>query len=263
MNPEPPMAPGWSVVTGANRGIGLEFTRQLLMRSGSVAACCRKPAEAEALHVLKSQYNERLALLSLDLSSEESIRGCAAEVGELSGGVALLLHNAGMFARGETEMESFAPEEMRRVFETNLVGPLTLTRELHSAIARGGKVFFLTSRTGVLRCLAGEPSAKGQFSYPCSKAAVHRSVPVLAGKLFADGIVVGGIDPGWVRTDMTSGAERGDRFLLEPAESVAGMLTVMDRAGPATSGTLWRWNGEVSRWYAPEETAAERQEVTK
>ena len=261
MNSEPPIAPGCSVVTGANRGIGLEFTRQLLMRSGSVAACCRKPAEAEALHILKNQYKERLVLLPLDLSSEESIRSCAAEVAELPGGVTLLLHNAGMLARGEAGMESFDPEEMRRVFATNLVGPLTLTRELHPAIGRGGKVFFLTSRTGVLRRLTGEPPEAGQFSYPCSKAAVHRSVPVLAGKLFPDGIVVGGIDPGWVRTDMTSGAECGDRFLLEPAESVAGMLTVMDRAGLDTSGALWRWNGDVSRWYAPEETAAERQEV--
>lgn len=263
MNPEQPLESGWAVVTGANRGIGLEFTRQLLQQASSVVACCRKPEEAEALHVLKNQHKDRLVILPLDLSSEESIRGCASRVAGLAGEVALLLHNAGIFAQGESEIASFDPAEMRRVFETNLFGPLTLTRDLHSAIGRGGKVFFLTSRTGVLRCLPGKPSSAGQFSYSSSKAAVHRMVPVLAGKLYDRGVVVGGIDPGWVRTDMTAGAAPSDRFLLEPAESVAGMLTVIGRADLEGSGTLWRWNGEVSRWYAPKETAAERQEVTE
>ena len=261
MNGDEAITNGWAVVTGANRGLGLEFTRQLLESGNCVAACCLNLEVADDLRRLGEDAGDRLVVVPLDVSDSASIESGAETLRTLTSGIALLIHNAGIFATGEEGLAGFTREEMLRVFDVNLFGPLTLTRDLLPVLRSGGKVFVLTSRTGALRPPAqGKPGS--QFSYPSSKAAVHRMVPVLADDLRPKGIIVGGIDPGWVRTGMTSGAQPAGRFQLEPGESVRGMLKVIDSVTLDASGRLWRWNGEHSRWYAPEETADERQEVS-
>jgi NAD(P)-dependent dehydrogenase (short-subunit alcohol dehydrogenase family) len=117
----------------------------------------------------------------------------------------------------------------------------------------------LTSRTGVLRP-PPPPERTGGFAYACTKAALHRAIPILAGELRTQGIIVMGVDPGWVRTDMTSGASTATRYQLEPAESVRGMRRVIHAQTLEKTGCLWRFDGSLSRWYAPKETAEERQE---
>lgn len=252
---------GWVVVTGANRGLGLEFVRQLLEDGESAAACCRSPEKADGLHRLKQTFEERLAVLPLDLGDEASLHAGAEALCRLPGGIGLLIHNAGIFATAEEGVEKFRTEEMCRVFQVNLFGPLALTRDLLPVLRDSGKVFILTSRTGALRPPANAGPPGKQFSYACSKAAVHRMVPVLADDLRPRGITVGGIDPGWVRTGMTSGTQPEGRFQLEPDTSVRGMLKVIRSTDLEQTGRLWRWNGERSRWYAPEETPDERQET--
>lgn len=256
------LSDGWAVVTGANRGLGLEFTRQLLDTGHRVAACCRSPEQAEELRSLGDPADGRFAVIRLDLGDPHKLPDAAGPLRELPGGIALLIHNAGIFATGEEGIARFRIDEMLRVFQVNLFGPLALTRELLPTLRSGGKVFILTSRTGALRPPADDGKPGSQFSYPCSKAGVHRMVPVLADDLRPRGIAVGGIDPGWVRTGMTSAAPPAGRYQLEPETSVAGMLKVIASVTLANTGRLWRWNGEPSNWYAPPETADERQEVS-
>lgn len=252
----------WFVVTGANRGLGLEFTHQLLQSGQAVAACCRLPDEAKDLHNLQQIYGDRIRLVELDVSLDKSLHGGADTLTQLPGGIHLLIHNAGIFATGEAGLENFRATEMQRVFQVNLFGPLELTRRLVPSLeSTQGKVFILTSRTGALRPPGPHDRPGSQFSYPCSKAAVHRMVPILGQDLASRGIIVGGIDPGWVRTGMTAGAPPVGRYQLEPQESVRGMLNVIKQVTLESTGRLWRWNGEPSNWYAPEETPEERQEV--
>lgn len=256
--------PASALVTGANRGIGLEFVRQLADAGCKALAACRRPEEAAELDQLAEAHPDRVVPMELDVSSESSIAAIAQALEESGLPLDLLLHNAGTVAQGESGLEGISPEEMRRVLDTNLIGPLLLTRALLPALSRAekAKVFILTSRTGALRPPPPNDKPGSQFSYAVSKAGIHRAIPILAADLKPRGIAVGGIDPGWVETDMTRGAPTTERFRLAPSESVRGMLNTISKANISETGTLWRWNGEVSRWYAPEETAEERQEVT-
>ncbi|MCH2154831.1 MAG: SDR family oxidoreductase [Opitutales bacterium] len=251
----------WSVVTGANRGIGLEFTRQLLEAGHLTVACCRNPDEAGELKKLQDTHGHALKTVQLDVSDPESLTASAETLNELSGGVGLLIHNAGIVGNGKEGLSNFQSIEMLKVFQVNLFGPLELTRALLPKLEEtSGKVFILTSRTGALRHPDPKDKPGSQFSYPCSKAAVHRLVSLLGTDLVPHGITVGGIDPSWVRTAMTSGGTPPkDRFMLEPSESVKGMLEVMNQVSLEKTGYLWRWSGNLSNWYAPEETAEERQ----
>ena len=98
---EPLQSKGWAVVTGANRGLGLEFTRQLLSRGYPAVACCRDTEHAKELHSLKDRYGDSLLLQSLDVSNSASIGACAEPLNQLKGGISILIHNAGIFAEGE------------------------------------------------------------------------------------------------------------------------------------------------------------------
>ncbi|MCB9792799.1 MAG: SDR family oxidoreductase [Alphaproteobacteria bacterium] len=216
-----------ALVTGANRGIGLELTRQLLARGAQVIACCRAPSpELEA---------SGARVEALDVADGDSIAALAQRLEGVA--LDLLLHNAGILQR--VSLDQLDVEACRRQFEVNALGPLRLTAALLPNLSRGSKVAIVTSRMGSM----ADNGSGGHYGYRMSKAAVNMAGTSLAKDLAPKGIAVGLLHPGWVRTDMTGGSGH-----VTAEESAAGLLARVDELGLSNSGGFWHAQGERLPW---------------
>jgi NAD(P)-dependent dehydrogenase (short-subunit alcohol dehydrogenase family) len=232
------------LVTGANRGLGLEFTRQLLARGDRVVATCRHPGKAAALNALAGEYPGRLHVLPLDVSDPKSIAGLVRELPLLDAGegegarLELLVNCAGVLHSGE-RFGSVAAATLEDSFRTNAMGPLLLTQALAPRLADGARVANLSSVLGSIASVA----RFGTPSYNLSKAAQNMATALLAQALRPRGIVVLALHPGWARTDMG-----GDNATVPVPDAVAGLLRVIDRATARDSGSFHDWRGETLPW---------------
>ena len=217
-----------AIVTGANRGIGLELCRQLKQRGWAVTGLCREASDA--LRDLGVQVRE-----GFDVTDEDAIRSLADALEP--GSVDLLINNAGVLENVPLEQLDLAA--MRRQFEINALGPLRVTRALLPALADGAKVALITSRMGSI----ADNSSGGSYGYRMSKAALNAAGVSLARDLADRGVSVAILHPGYVRTDMT-----GRSGLIDADEAVEGLLARIDGLTPETSGTFWHSNGEVLPW---------------
>ena len=217
------------LVTGANRGIGLEYARQLQARGDQVIAVCRTASpELEALGVPIEA--------GIDLASEAAI----AELATRLQGVPLdgLILNAGILE--SMGLEDLDAEAIRRQFEVNALAPLLLVRALLEQLPRGAKVALMTSRMGSI----DDNSSGGSYGYRMSKVALNIAGKSLAIDLQPRGIAVAILHPGLVRTRMIAFNPQG----ISPAESVRGLLARIDALTLETSGTFWHANGQVLPW---------------
>ncbi len=232
------------LVTGANRGLGLEFTRQLLARGDRVVATCRHPGKAAALNALAGEYPGRLHVLPLDVSDPKSIAGLVRELPLLDDGegegarLDLLVNCAGVLHSGE-RFGSVAAATLEDSFRTNAMGPLLLTQALAPRLADGARVANLSSVLGSIASVA----RFGTPSYNLSKAAQNMATVLLAQALQPRGIVVLALHPGWARTEMG-----GDNATVPVPDAVAGLLRVIDRATARDSGSFHDWRGETLPW---------------
>ncbi|HET7797795.1 MAG TPA: SDR family oxidoreductase, partial [Nevskia sp.] len=204
------------LVTGANRGLGLEFAQQLLARGARVIAACRQPGRALKLTELAAAHPGHLHVLPLDLARERSIAGLAHEAGMLTDRLDALINNAGVLVSGERYGE-LAAKAFAETFATNVIGPLLLTQALTSLLEHGdaARVVNLSSDLGS----HADTLAFNTPSYAISKAALNMVTRLTAAELGPRGITVISLNPGWVRTDMG-----GARAPLAANESVAAML---------------------------------------
>ena len=217
------------LVTGANRGLGLEYSRQLQARGDQVIAVCRTASpELEALGVPIEA--------GIDLASEAAI----AELVTRLQGVPLdgLILNAGILQ--SMGLEDLDAEAIRRQFEVNALAPLLLVRALLEQLPRGAKVALMTSRMGSIE----DNSSGGSYGYRMSKVALNIAGKSLAIDLQPRGIAVAILHPGLVRTRMIAFNPNG----ISPAESVRGLLARIDALTLETSGTFWHANGQVLPW---------------
>jgi NAD(P)-dependent dehydrogenase (short-subunit alcohol dehydrogenase family) len=230
-----------SLVTGANRGLGLEFVRQLLARGHRVVATCRHPGRATDLNTLAGEHPGRLHVLPLDVASARSREELARELPLVLGDdarLALLVNNAGVLHSGE-RWGHVAEAVLEDSLRTNAIGPLLLTQALAPFLADGGTVANLSSMMSAM-------STRSEFrapSYCISKAAQNMATVLLAKALAPRGIKVVALCPGWVHTDMG-----GDQAPVQPRDSVAGLLRVLDRLGAEDSGRFYNWQGEAMAW---------------
>ena len=217
------------LVTGANRGLGLEFVRQLLARGDRVIATCRHPGKATALNPLAGAHPGRLHVLPLDVAEPKSIAELARELALLNDGdvtLDLLINNAGVLHSGE-RFGAVSAANLDDSFRTNARGPFLLTQTLAPLLADGAKVANISSQLGSIAGLGGF----GTPSYAISKAAQNMATGLLAQALAARGIAVIALHPGWVQTDIGGvGAE------LTPMQAVAALLAVIDGATMVDSG---------------------------
>lgn len=235
---------GHCLVTGSNRGLGLEFVRQLLARGERVVATCRQPGRASALNALAGEHPGRLRVLPLDVADPKSHAELVSEwpllagEGEQPPRIGLLVNNAGVLHAGE-RFGGIARDNLVHSFVTNAAGPMLLTQALAPLLADGARVVNLSSRLGSV----SETGRFGTPSYAISKAALNMATAQLAQALAPRGIVVVAVSPGWVRTDMG-----GEKAEVEPADSVAGLLRQVDRLGSDDNGRFLDWQGQSIPW---------------
>ena len=235
MSPRPSLH---CLVTGANRGIGLEFTRQLLQRGDRVTATCRHPGRATGLNALAAEHPGRLHVLPLDITNAKSHAELVRELPLVGGDVDLLSNNAGVLHSGE-RFGHLTAGNFEDSFRTNALGPLLLTQALAPHLASGAKVVNLSSVLGSVGSVDGFHTP----SYAVSKAALNMVTALLAQALAERKATVLAFHPGWVMTDMGgSGAN------VPATDSVASMLRVVDAATPADSGRFLNRRGEPMPW---------------
>jgi NAD(P)-dependent dehydrogenase (short-subunit alcohol dehydrogenase family) len=237
-----------ALVTGANRGLGLEFVRQLLARGDRVLAACRQPGKASDLNLLAASHPGRLHVLPLDVANDTSRH---AFVGELAlvlddARIDLLVNNAGVLHSGERwgQVREAALDDFVR---TTALGPFLLAQALAPRIAdacpeqgrRGGKVAFVST---VMASIGTRREFRSP-SYCASKAALDMLAVQAAHALAPRGIAVALLHPGWVQTDM--GGAGAD---VTPPDAVAGLLRQIDAADASKPLQLRDWRGETIAW---------------
>jgi NAD(P)-dependent dehydrogenase (short-subunit alcohol dehydrogenase family) len=223
-----------TVVTGANRGIGLELVRQLLARGDQVETGAREPSKAETLRQLAAASGGRLRVHALDVATDESVHAFAKEVGTIP--IQLLINNAGMMGQRGAPLAELETDSVVRTFSVNAVGPLRVTQALLPALRAGkAKVVNISSTMGSI----ADNRSGGAMDYRLSKAALNMLSRNLAHELAPDGITVISLHPGWVQTDMG-----GAGAPLAVDASVSALLKVIDRLRPEDSGGFLNQRGE-------------------
>ena len=219
---------GTALVTGANRGIGLELCKQLAAAGHEVIAVCRRSSpELDGLGVRVEA--------DVDVTSAEGVAALAERLGDAK--LELLINNAGILRRESLEEMDF--ESIREQFEVNSLGPLRVTLALLGNLGEGSKVGLVTSRMGSI----ADNTSGSRYGYRMSKAALNMAGVSLAQDLADRGIAVAILHPGFVRTEMT--AKQG---LIDADESARGLLARLDELTLETSGGFWHQNGERLPW---------------
>ncbi len=228
------------LVTGANRGLGLEFTKQLLERGARVLACCRDPVQADDLNALRKKHGEELIVHALDVAAANEIAALPEVAVKHLQRVDLLVNNAGVLVSGE-RFGNVTSESLMQSFAVNAAAPLLITQALSALLARGHKPRVLCVSTQLASI--AQASSFRTLSYAMSKAALNMAVKRLAAELGPRGIMVMAMHPGWVKTDMG-----GAGATLEPATSVKAMLSLIERAKPEDGGKFMAYDGAPLPW---------------
>ena len=226
------------LVTGANRGIGLEYVRQYTAAGARVLACARIPGQSEDLIALAAKSGGKTTIHPLDVASAASI---AHLVQELDGApIDILINNAGVYggdhqAAGDIDFDAWA-----RTFAVNSIGPVRLLTALLPNLKKGKekKAVAITSGMGSTANHDG-----GALIYRSSKAALNNAMRGLALALRPDGIIVLMLHPGWVKTDMG-----GRNASLAPDVSVAAQRKLISTLTIDDSGRYLAFDGREIPW---------------
>lgn len=222
------------LITGANRGIGLELARQYAAAGWDVIGCCRKPKEANDLKALKG----KIEIKALDVAKPASIAKLAAALKGRA--IDVLLNNAGILGRraGFGKADS---KEFLAVMQVNALGPLLMTESFWPLVKRSKekKIVAITSGMGSIASGANG----GSYAYRSSKAALNMVMKNLGNDLGGKGIITAAISPGWVRTDMG-----GKSAPLAVKDSAAGIIQVIAGLDSPKSGGFFNYDGDSIPW---------------
>ena len=216
------------VVTGANRGIGLELCRQAVERGDQVVALCRR----------SSTDLDKLGV-RIEAGVDVSQDGCESVLQQRLGQepIDVLINNAGIL-RSET-LDHLDFDSMRAQFETNSLGPLRVTHALLGNLRSGSKVAVVTSRMGSI----ADNTSGSRYGYRMSKAAVNMAAVSLAHDLKPREIAVALLHPGFVQTEMT-----GNNGNMDARTAAKGLWERIGELTLATSGGFWHSTGEKLPW---------------
>jgi len=217
------------LVTGANRGIGLELARALHGRGDQVIAACRSSSpELDKLGVRVET--------GVDVASSDSAKTLARRLEGMK--LDVVIHNAGILLP-KGDLEHLDEESIRKQLEINALGPLRLTSALLPNLAKGAKVALVTSRMGSI----ADNTSGGSYGYRMSKVALNMAGVSMAHDLRGRGVAVILLHPGYVKTDMTGG---GGNVL--PADAAKGLLARIDALTLETTGKFFHASGEHLPW---------------
>ena len=225
------------VITGANRGLGLEFVRQYLAEGWQVIAGCRAPESALELNKLQEQGN--LMVLPLDVAKQQSRETFCRAIGDMA--VHLFINNAGVYGPASTPLGQVDEEQWLEVFRINTVAPVKMIELLRKNLvnAESATVAILSSKMGSI----DDNGSGGLYMYRSSKSAVNSVTKSLSIDLSDEQIKVVALHPGWVLTDMG-----GPNALIDTQTSISGMKRVLDHLTAEQSGSFIAYDGTMIPW---------------
>lgn len=241
---------GSVLITGANRGLGIEFIKQFLKLSTppkNIFAVCRSPGDASELQEL-ARANSTVHLVQCEITEPDQHAKAVDEVRKVVGssGLNLLINNAGIFDWSLSDLASHTKENMMKHLDVNLVAPVLLTKAFAPLLkeAAQGQTDQISAAvvniSAVLGCVHSTSLFPGGYPYKYSKAALNMATHSLAEMLKPDGVLVMAIHPGWVRTDM--GGPNGH---LSVEESIEGCMKVISGLNESHRGKLFDWTGKL------------------
>lgn len=224
------------LITGANRGIGLEFVKQYAKDGWQVFACCREPESAHELQALtKTQHN--IQVMALDVAEFDQIDILAAALRDRK--IDLLINNAGIYPPSDFNHVNY--EEWETAFRVNSMAPFKMTKAFTPHLSKGQlkKVATLSSKMGSI----DDNTSGGSYIYRTSKTAANMVMKSLAIDLHAIGISVVTLHPGWVQTDMG-----GSNALIDTRTSVSGLRGVIANLSLRNTGRFIAYDGQEIDW---------------
>ena len=242
------------LVTGTNKGIGLEFARQYLNEGFKIIATCRNLSNLDGLNGLVNSFPDKISIFQMELLDEKSIEDFALKIKDIP--IDIFINNAGVTfgysrnaklsntgislnklnAFGNIETENWLP-----IFKANCIAPLLLTQLLYKNIMLGKekKMVFISSKPASI----SENTGGSMYMSRSSRSALNQVIKSLSIDLIGEGISVASISPGWVKTD--SG---GLNALIDVNTSVTGIRNVIDNLSIKNSGKFWDYNGNFIPW---------------
>ncbi len=237
------------LITGANRGLGLEFVGQYARDGWAVIACCRAPEKAEALQALAKTYTA-IRIEALDVADDKSIAALAAKLDSMV--LDVLINNAGILSGELTSswgdnndagqiFGSLNAPAWEKVLRVNSIAPVLLSQALLPHIKKGKqrKIVMISSEAGSITNM----SQAGHLAYRTSKAALNTAMRNMAFTLDTEGVIVASLHPGWVQTDM--GGKQGH---LTPEQSVSGLRQIIAALKQENSGQFLGHTGQIIPW---------------
>lgn len=216
------------VITGANRGIGLEFVKQYMAKGDKVIALCRNTSDA------LSQSGAKV-IDKVDVGNPECLEKILPTLKDVK--IDLLINNAGVLAT--ESLDNMSAKTIEYQMRVNALGPVLVTQLLKEQLVEGAKVALITSRMGSMT----DNTSGGYYGYRMSKAALNMAGVSLAHDLKDQGVAVALLHPGYVQTEMVN--NNGD---ISPAVAVERLMQRIEQLNISNSGTFWHSNGEVLPW---------------
>ena len=228
------------LITGSNRGIGLGLVSAYISKGAHVIASCRTPENVKELESLRRSHGDRLKILQLDVTKKKQLVSLDEELGDRK--IDILYLNAGVTGdRRAVPFGGLKSQEWSEVLLVNSIAPILVAQRMLPRIRRSGSktIAILTSQMGSI----GNNTSGGSYIYRSSKAALNAGAKSMALDLKGIGVKVILLHPGWVQTDMG-----GPNAEITVEQSVAGMVTLIERLGIDESGSFFNYRGEILPW---------------
>lgn len=226
------------LITGANRGIGLECVKQYAQKGWHVLACCRKPESAKELSLIAKE-NTHVNVFPLDVTDEAAIKRLAAQL--VNQPIDILLNNAGVSLDDENGFGSVRADDWQTTLKINALAPVLVSQAFVEHVAKSDKkiMAFMSSKMGSI----ADNQYGMYYAYRASKAALNAQVMSMAIDLKSRGISTIALHPGWVQTDMG-----GPDATITTETSVKGLSAILDQLTLKESGTFRGYNDEHIPW---------------
>jgi NAD(P)-dependent dehydrogenase (short-subunit alcohol dehydrogenase family) len=224
------------LITGANRGIGLEYVRQYAEEGWHVIACCRSPDDAHALQQLAKNHTY-VKVCALDVANFDQIEALGRKLIDLP--IQLLINNAGIYPEGTFRSIDYG--DWMEAFKVNTMSTLKLPEVFIPQLVKAGnaKLVAMTSKMGSIE----DNTSGGEYLYRSSKTALNMVMKSLSIDLNKYGVSVAVLHPGWVKTDMG-----GPNGLIDTQTSVQGLRKVIAFLSLNNSGKFYAYDGKEIPW---------------